>query len=157
MAMTTADLYVQHAEQYTLPDNMPICEALHSLFTHYASPWKSSLAAERIENTIDGVSFVRMCQEAPGLASKKLTRHEFDIIFTKAKPVGERRLHFNQFLKALLDLANRKFPGNDPTTAFSKLLTGHLFGLFDISPSVDHLAFQKISYDIIKDATVSLK
>lgn len=155
--MSTPVQSEMYTEQYCLPDNMPICEALHSLFTHYASPWKSSLASENIENTIDGVSFVRMCQEAPGLASKTLTRHEFDIVFTKAKPLGERRLHFGEFLNALLDLADRKFPGLDPGTAFSKLLTGHLFGLFDVNPIVDSLAFQKVRHDLFADASVNIK
>ena len=139
-------------EQYALPQDMPICEAVYSLFSHYASPWKSSYSDQITESTIDGVSFVRMCQEAPGLASKKLTRHEFDLVFTKAKAVGERRLKFDEFLNALLDLATRKFPRTDPATAFSKLCTSHLFGLFDLQPTFDSLAFQKVRYDIMGGA-----
>lgn len=157
MVMATVQGGELCCEQYSLPENMPICEALFSLFSHYASPWKSSLASESIENTIDGVSFVRMCQEAPGLASKKLTRHEFDIVFTKAKPLGERRLHFDEFLRALQDLADRKFPGLDPATAFAKLCTSHLFGMFDIQPTVDSLAYQKVRHDILEDANVNLR
>lgn len=139
-------------DQYVLPENMPICEALFSLYSHYASPWKSSIASDHIENLLDGVSFVRMCLEAPGLATKKLTRHEFDIVFTKAKPQGERRLTFQNFLAALQDLSSRKFPDEDPSVAFAKLLSFHLFGLFDIRPSLDNQAFEKVRESILHDA-----
>jgi hypothetical protein len=137
--------------QYLLPEGMTVCEALHSLFSHYSSPWKSTLTSENQGNMIDGVSFVKMCKEAPGLSSKNLTRHEFDIIFTKAKPQGARRLLFENFLEALLDLSMRKYPNEDPSVSFSKLLSYHLFGLFDIRPAMESNAYEVVRTAILNE------
>ena len=136
-------------KEYRLPEGMTICEAVYSLFSHYSSPWKSTIASDHQENMLDNASFVKMCKEAPGLCSKKITQHEFDIIFTKAKPQGARRLDFEHFLDALLDLSTRKFPDEDPSVSFSKLLSLHMFGLFDLPPSVGERVSDSIRDEIL--------
>ena len=141
-------LYVAKRE-YQLPEGMTVCEAVHSLFSHYCSPWKTSIAAES-EMMIDNASFVKMCKETPDLRDKIVTNHEFDIIFTKAKPQGARRLNFENFLNALLELSIRKFPNEDPSVSFAKLLSYHIFGLFDIQPSIGgSIIHEKIRDEIL--------
>jgi hypothetical protein len=104
-----------------------------------------------VDNMLDCASFSKMCKDAPGLASKTLTRYEFDLIFAKSKPQGGRRLDFEHFLSALLGLAKRKYPDDEPTMAFSKLLTNHLFGLFEMPPASTSNAHEMLRDVIYRD------
>jgi hypothetical protein len=58
-----------------------------------------------------------------------------DLIFSKAKPVGNRRMQYEHFLDALLELALKLFPDEDPTTALSLCLARYIFALFDQTPA----------------------
>jgi hypothetical protein len=46
-------------------------------------------------------------------------------------------LNYEHFCVALLELACRKYPDDDPPTAFAKLLAKNIFGLFDQPPTDD--------------------
>jgi hypothetical protein len=124
-------------ELYAPPPDMSVCEALNAIFAHYCSPWKTNIAQDQNAVMIDSASFVKMCKEAPALETKRVGRHDFDLVFTKAKKDGNRRLNYEHFCVALLELACRKYPDDDPPTAFAKLLAKNIFGLFDQPPTDD--------------------
>jgi len=63
---------------------------------------------------MDGKSFSKLCQEAPDLG-EYIGRTDVDLIFSKAKPLGVRRLEYEHFLDALLQLAIRIYPEEEPT------------------------------------------
>ncbi len=121
-------------------------ETIHAIFLHYCSPLKSSLgmshtvgnysttSQEETYNTLDGVSFFKMCKDTPGL-TKLIGRVEIDLAFTKAKPSnGTRRLSFNNFLDALVELSIKVYPDDEPTTALATFLCRYLFGLLNLAP-----------------------
>ncbi len=134
---------------YAPPPNISVAESLHFIFQHYCSPWKSALAEsdgnmlgrtqqKPTENqlTMDGSSFARMCREAPDL-DKYIGRTEIDLIFSKTKPQGIRRLDYDHFLDTLLELAVRIYPEEDPTIALANFLSRFVFSLFDQPPAED--------------------
>jgi len=58
---------------------------------------------------MDGVGFAKMCKEAPELI-KYIGQTDIDLIFSRAKPRGVRKLDFDHFLDSLLELSVRIFP-----------------------------------------------
>lgn len=121
------------------PPNVGVGEALHLIFSHYCSPWKSTVgASDATESklTMDGMSFSKMCRESPDL-DKYIGRTDIDVIFAKTKPQGVRRLEFDNFLDTLLELAVRIFPDDDPTLALANFLAKFIFSLFAQQPSPD--------------------
>lgn len=130
-----------NAALYGPPPNVPVSEALNLIFGHYCSPWKSSYATDddnALANvkTMDGASFARMCREAPEL-DKYIGRSEIDLIFSKSKPQGVRRIDFDHFLDTLLALAVKIYPDEVPTIALANFLARFVFALFDQPPSPD--------------------
>ena len=125
---------------YGPPPNVGVAEGLHLIFSHYCSPWKTTIGtvADAGENVLamDGVSFARMCKEAPEL-NQFIGRTDIDLIFSKTKPRGIRRLEFDHFLDTLLELAVRIYPDEDPTIALANFLAKFIFALFDQAPSAD--------------------
>jgi hypothetical protein len=129
------------APLYGPPPNVSVAEGLHLIFTHYCSPWKSTFAEndqhnQEYENikTMDGPSFARMCREAPDL-DKFIGRTEIDLIFSKTKPHGVRRLDYDHFLDTLLELSTRIYPDDDPVVGLANFLSRFIFALFDQPPS----------------------
>lgn len=130
-----------NAALYGPPPNVAVPEALNLIFGHYCSPWKSSYATEEetaLANvkTMDGASFARMCREAPEL-DQFVSRSQIDLIFSKAKPQGVRRIDFDHFLEALLSLSTKVYPDEVPTIALANFLARFIFALFDQPPSPD--------------------
>lgn len=125
---------------YGPPPNVPVSEALYLIFSHYCSPWKSNYAECEGETsgvkTMDGASFARMCREAPELDTF-IGRSDIDLIFSKTKPHGVRRLDFDHFLDALSALAAKLYPDEVPTLALANFLTRFVFALFDQPPAND--------------------
>eukprot|EP01038_Epipyxis_sp_PR26KG_P011156 gene11156-14967_t len=144
---------------YGPPPNVPLSEALHLIFSHYVSPWKSSSAigndniAESTGLWMDGASFSRMCKEAPDLV-KYIGRTDIDLIFSRTKPIGVRRLDFDHFLDTLLELAVRIFPDDDPIIALANFLAKFIFALFDQPPVEDGVA---VIQNIIEELTLKQK
>lgn len=128
---------------YGPPPNVGVGEGLHLIFTHYCAPWKSAMGTqhdpEKMVTGMDGASFARMCRESPDLV-KYIGRTDIDVIFSKTKPVGVRRLEFDQFLDTLLELAIRIYPDDEPTLALANFLAKFIFALFAQSPSPDGAA-----------------
>lgn len=130
---------------YGPPPNVSVSESLHLIFQHYCSPWKSNFATDGITKeqakaeqtqTMDGLSFARMCREAPDL-DKYIGRTEIDLIFSKSKPQGIRRLDYDHFLDTLLELAMRIYPDEEPTIALANFLARFVFALFDQPPCAE--------------------
>ena len=138
------------------PPNIGLSEALHLIFSHYVSPWKSSSAitTDNSENSselwMDGASFSRMCKEAPDLL-KYIGRTDIDLIFSRTKPIGVRRLDFDHFLDTLLELAVRIFPDDDPIIALANFLAKFIFALFDQPPVDDGVI---VIQEIIEELTM---
>ena len=126
---------------YSCPPGVGVGEALHLIFSHYCIPWKSAIGASatNAENNslaMDGASFAKMCREAPEL-NKYIGRTDIDLIFSRSKPLGVRRLEFDNFMDTLLELAVRIFPGEDPKVALTNFLAKFVFALFDQPPAED--------------------
>lgn len=83
---------------------------------------------------MDGKSFAKLCQDAPELG-KYIGRTDVDLVFSKSKPLGNRRLAYEHFLDALLQLAMRVFPDDEPIKALTFLLANFIFGVFDTEPA----------------------
>ena len=113
--------------QYGIPTGLSLRGAIQAIFNFYCSTKDNEG-----DVSMDGTSFVRMCRDAPDLGSTgRIQRYELDLIFSKAKPSGKRKLGFGEYLNALLELAINLYPDDDPTTAMTMLLINHIFGLFD--------------------------
>jgi hypothetical protein len=125
---------------YGAPPNVKVNEGLHLIFCHYCTPWKSTIGglSESTDGvnllTMDGANFAKMCREAPELMNF-VGRTTIDLIFSKTKPIGVRRLDFDHFLDTLLELAVRIFPDDDPIIALANFLARFLFALFDQPPA----------------------
>ena len=121
------DYTVGVVDSYPLPPDMDTNAALLYIFKHHSI--SSSKSATPAVEQVDSASFMKLVKNAPGLLTKRVTTQHVDVLFTKNKPRGERRLCFHNFLMALSDLATLRFPDEDPLTALQNLLTKHLFGL----------------------------
>jgi hypothetical protein len=94
--------------------------------------------ANLLAMAIDSTSFAKMCREAPDLA-KNIGRTEVDLIFTSVKPIRARRLDYDHFLDALLELSIRIYPDADPTTSLANFLARFIFALFDQPPATSSM------------------
>ena len=125
---------------YDIPPGHSVGSSLYTVFTHYASPWLSEIAAsgnaDTNEYAIDGASFNRLCKDMPSMMESStnpygLRRRDLDLIFSKCCPIGSRRLSFVHFLEALKLIGMTLNRNDDPTNAFTKLMVEHIFGAFD--------------------------
>jgi hypothetical protein len=57
-------------------------------------------------------------------------------------------MEFEHFLTALLDLSSRRYPDEDPVTAFATLLIRHIFGLFDQPPVHDNTLLDRVKEEL---------
>jgi hypothetical protein len=144
------------ASLYGPPPGVSVAEGLHLIFSHYCSPWKSNYAGtseqdESQSKSMDGPSFARMCREAPEL-DKYIDRSEIDLIFSKTKPYGVRRLDYDHFLDTLMALAAKLYPEENPTIALANFLSRFIFALFDQPPSPAGLnIIEKILQELVDD------
>lgn len=155
---------------YSPPPNISVGEGLYLIFSHYCTPWKSQdYNQDSNFQSMDGASFNRMCKEGkisqqPSLLNRRITdtnvkcilflapeltqyigRTDIDLIFSKSKPQGTRRLDYDHFLDSLLELSVRIFPDDDPTIALANFLAKFIFALFDQPPAGnDVIVIEKI-------------
>jgi hypothetical protein len=73
---------------------------------------------------------MKFAKECPDLLDRDLTKTEVDLIFTKAKPKFERRLHFTHFQDALAAIAERKYPDCTPADGLRLLIRFQLAPCF---------------------------
>lgn len=118
----------QRTFTYPLPPGMDTNETLKYIFHHCCTFGRASAAGAE-ETRIDNANFIKMVKKAPGLLTKRVTTQHVDVVFTKCKNRGERRLDYSRFLDALAALAAVRYPDEDPVTGFSFLLSRHIFGL----------------------------
>ena len=123
---------------YGPPPHTQVGDALHLIFQHYSSPWKTQMGeiAGKDNPTIqamDSVSFNKMCLASPTLA-RNLGRTDVDLVFQKCRPSNTRRLEYEHFLDALLELSLRLSPDDEPIKGFSIFLAKFIFVLFDQPP-----------------------
>ena len=125
------------------PEGMSVHQALYSIFTHYCKALKSAQHPLREgtrvpEMSMDGKSFAKLCTKAPDLG-KYIGRTDVDLIFSKSTPLGGRRLDYENFLSAILNLSIRIYPEEEPTKAITYVLANFIFGVFDqeMSPNAE--------------------
>jgi len=74
--------------------------------------------------SIDNVKWFKCINELGLIDSKKITKAEVDLTFTKAKMKGERRINFPGFYNAMTMIATKKYPSrSSELSALSTLLT----------------------------------
>jgi hypothetical protein len=105
-------------------------EQIRDIFVFYANFGRTQ--AQTVQDSLDSFMFMKMVKECPGLLDENVTRTEVDLIFTKAKPKFERRLHFSHFLDALAAIAQRKFAEFSPADGLRLLITNHLSPLLEV-------------------------
>ncbi len=119
---------------YAPPAGMSVHDALYSIFTHYCKSLKNATKPENNSNStdisMDGKSFSKLCADAPELGNY-IGRTDVDLVFSKAKPLGVRRLEYEHFLDAILQLSMRIYPDEEPTKAIAYVLANFIFGVFD--------------------------
>ena len=142
---------------YGPPGNLTVNEALHAVFTNYCSDWKSALTKgnnsdhsedneDSISPSMDSANFLRLIRESPGLA-RNIGRTEVDLIYSKVKPIKARRLYYENFLDAILELAIRIYPDADPTTALANFIARFVFALFD-QPAANTNVVERIYFEL---------
>ena len=103
-------------------------ENIKEIFEYYANFGRSSIMT--YQTSIDSFNFMKFAKECPDLLDRELTKTEVDLIFTKAKPKFERRLHFTHFQDALAAMAERKYPDCTPADGLRLLIRFQLAPLF---------------------------
>ena len=115
---------------FGIPEGMTLKQALYSLFEHYAS--KREVAGEE-EYVLDALSFSKFIRDCPELDC--VSRADIDLIFSKVKKVGDRKINYSEFLSSILELALLLYPDTDPKEAVVQTLAGQILGLFDHNPT----------------------
>jgi hypothetical protein len=115
---------------FGIPEGMTLKQALYSLFEHYAT--KREVAGQE-EFVLDALSFSKFIRDCPELDF--VSRADIDLIFSKVKKVGDRRINYSEFLASIIELALLLYPDVDPKEAVVQTLAGQILGLFDHHPS----------------------
>jgi hypothetical protein len=105
-------------------------DQIKEIFDFYANFGRT--AAMTYQDSMDSFMFMKFVRECPGLLDDSVNRTEVDLIFTKAKPKFERRLHFSHFLDALAAISERKYPDYTPADGLRMLIGHHLTPHWDI-------------------------
>lgn len=96
--------------------------ALHAMFQMLCQDWLPSAS------TLDGNKFAKFVKELPKLLNDKFTPTHVDLVFTKIKNQGERRIDFDGFIsQALPNMAQERFPWLDPEEAMEELLSKYIY------------------------------
>ena len=116
------------------PPGLSVHKSIYELFKHFSKPVKTPASQEKddkdTEILMDGATFAKLCRDCPKLG-RRVGRTNVDLIFSKSKPMGIRRLDYEHFLDALLGLAKCIYPEEEPTVAFATLLSQYIFGLYE--------------------------
>lgn len=114
------------------PPSLSVHKSIYELFKHFCKPVKTAgdKGDDNEELMMDGATFAKFCRDCPKLG-RRVGRTNVDLIFSKSKPMGVRRLDYEHFLDALLGLAKCIYPDEEPTVAFATLLSQYIFGKND--------------------------
>jgi hypothetical protein len=110
--------------------NDPIQEQLASVFSKYCKFAPASTA-------LDNVKWFKCVSELGLVDSKTLTRADVDLIFTKVKAKGERRINLQGFRDALAMVARKKAGLGESEGDEVEQLTKMLAGKLTISPKAE--------------------
>ncbi|GMI42653.1 hypothetical protein TrCOL_g2888 [Triparma columacea] len=116
--------------EYPLSASMSTNEAIFFVFTQFASFGRKGLYKQTAPE-MDNSSFAKLLKSLPNLIDSGITRPDIDLIFNYVKHKNDRKLNFSQFLNALQKLSEKKYPMDDPITAFSRLCAYHLFAVLE--------------------------
>eukprot|EP01006_Ploeotia_vitrea_P044425 TRINITY_DN66830_c13_g7_i1.p1 TRINITY_DN66830_c13_g7~~TRINITY_DN66830_c13_g7_i1.p1 ORF type:complete len:484 (-),score=251.26 TRINITY_DN66830_c13_g7_i1:82-1533(-) len=108
-------------------ENIEVRGKLKSIFDYYC---QYSPAATRLDN----VKWFKMHKELGLIDKQKCTKVDMDLIFTKVKAKGYRKLAFKEFCQGMADVAKRKYPNHE--TPLTQLVT-HNLAHVEISVSDD--------------------
>ena len=125
---------------FALPEGYGTYSCLELMFDQYsATKVISSTADSRLVDsprrdksysTIDLSSVSRLAKNAPGLIGGALAAHDIGLVWHKVMKTSEsRRFDFFHFLQVLRLMAEKRYPEDDPVTAFAKVVCYHLLGL----------------------------
>lgn len=142
-------------QSFILPEGMDVNGTLKYIFKHCCAYGKSS-AAGADEKRIDNNNFIKMVKKAPDLLTKRVTVQQIDVVFAKCRPIGERRLDYSRFLDALLEMAMVRYPDEDPVTAFTYLLSRHIFGLLTESEDPDGSSSGQVKIELLSPPKLTL-
>lgn len=70
---------------------------------------------------MDNANFAKLVREC-GLISTSLTSGDADIVFSKVKSRGSRRINFDEFCAALGLIGERLLPDRDTSSAFQEIV-----------------------------------
>ena len=103
----------------------PLTQAdIMEVFEYYCNFGRS--AVQSVQDSMDSFMFMKFAKECPGLLEDEVSRTDVDLIFTKAKAKGERRLTFTHFLDALSAIAEKKYSTYEPADGLRLLIGRHL-------------------------------
>eukprot|EP00741_Cyanophora_paradoxa_P003718 tig00000093_g3614.t1 len=80
---------------------------LYSRFLEHASFGQGNAGAD----TMDNARFAKFCKDIK-IVDTRYTSTSVDLVFNRCKTKGERRLTFDQFKRALSEIANEKYAGD---------------------------------------------
>lgn len=69
----------------------------------------ASTPMKKTETQLDGMRFAKLIREANLLDNKLISSVDVDIIFAKVKPKTERKIKFDDFVKAVKLIGEKKF------------------------------------------------
>mmetsp|Transcript_11717 Transcript_11717/g.23974 ORF Transcript_11717/g.23974 Transcript_11717/m.23974 type:complete len:228 (+) Transcript_11717:62-745(+) len=118
------------SKEYSLSASMSTSDAIFFIFTQFASFGRQGVYRQTAPE-MDNASWAKLLKSLPNLIDSGITRPDIDLVFNKVKHKNERKLNYSQFLSALQKLAEKKYPIDDPITAFSKLCAHHLFAVLE--------------------------
>lgn len=78
-------------------------ESVHERFMLYCRFGDKSNSGD-----MDNATFAKLCKET-GIINKTCTKTDVDLIFTRAKPKGGRRIDYHHFNQAMLYLSEKRF------------------------------------------------
>jgi Ca2+-binding EF-hand superfamily protein len=97
---------------------------LEELFEAYATFGNTQLGDALGPVLMDNANFAKLIREC-GLLSSSLTSGDVDIVFSKVKSRGSRRINFEEFCTALGLIGERLLPDRDTSSAFHEVV-GHV-------------------------------
>jgi hypothetical protein len=98
-------------------DPTELARSLYVVFLAFAQFGGVSTATE-----IDGARFIKLAKECGLVVPRACTATDIDIIFTRCKRHGARRLDFAQFQAALALVGEKLFPDLEPDASFHRVV-----------------------------------
>ncbi|KAI9357369.1 p25-alpha-domain-containing protein [Zopfochytrium polystomum] len=106
---------------------MATVEDLHDVFERFCSFGSNRNLASMDASfgpglTMDGAKFAKFARDSGLIDGRKVTTTEIDIIFNKVKAKTARRIDWNEFVKAVQMLAEKRYPNKRPQDALDSTL-----------------------------------